>query len=244
MIISNSRKFIFVHIYKTAGEAITRALSPQLAWNDLELGGSRYGEKLAAVYRPRHGLWKHSRAEEIRTVIGAETWDAYYTFAVVRNPYDRAVSVYGYLGKRVARNRWRAALARLTPSLSPREPWSWGIMQAYLRSPSFSTFIRHPGFLQSRFAMPQFDFLADAERERVLVDKIVFLERLQEGFDEVCADLGLERITLGRVNVSKPVDGKVERLPQRARTVPDADDRAHLRRLYARDFEVFYPEVA
>ena len=48
MIISNSHKFIFVHILKTAGTSICAALDPTLRWNDVILGGTGFGEKMNA----------------------------------------------------------------------------------------------------------------------------------------------------------------------------------------------------
>jgi len=41
MILSPSQNFAFVHIHKTAGEAVTRALIPHLGSGDLTLGVSR-----------------------------------------------------------------------------------------------------------------------------------------------------------------------------------------------------------
>jgi hypothetical protein len=50
MIISHSRKFIFIHIHKTAGESISEALRPYLSGRDLLLGTSLRGELNNAYY--------------------------------------------------------------------------------------------------------------------------------------------------------------------------------------------------
>ena len=62
MLISNTHKFIFIHLYKCAGTSIGRASIPTLRWNDLLLGNTSMGEKLSDIYFGLHGLRKHSSA--------------------------------------------------------------------------------------------------------------------------------------------------------------------------------------
>jgi hypothetical protein len=58
MIISRSRGFIFVHVHKTADEAVTLALLPYLGPDDLVLGGTRAGNLRNLYWRRRHDLTK------------------------------------------------------------------------------------------------------------------------------------------------------------------------------------------
>jgi hypothetical protein len=97
MIISNSRKFIFIHIFKTAGTTITWALDPFLRWNDIALGGTLFGEKMNIAYKERFGLLKHSSALQIKGIVGEAVWSSYFTFAFVRYPYTLMVSSYTWL---------------------------------------------------------------------------------------------------------------------------------------------------
>jgi hypothetical protein len=96
-IINSTFGFVFVHVPKTGGTSLTMALAPLNRYNDLELGGTEYGEKLQLIYAGRHGLTKHSRATEMRAVMGAEAWNGAYRFTLVRNPYTRAGSTFAYL---------------------------------------------------------------------------------------------------------------------------------------------------
>ncbi|MCP4967871.1 MAG: sulfotransferase family protein [bacterium] len=95
---SHANRFIFVHIPKCAGESITHALLPTLGPEDVVLCEpvvSRRGRDGDLI--DRHGLTKHARYSRIRSAYGAAV-DDYLSFCFVRNPWDRAVSYFHYLG--------------------------------------------------------------------------------------------------------------------------------------------------
>ncbi|MBD3368994.1 hypothetical protein GF402_01370 [Candidatus Fermentibacteria bacterium] len=69
---------IFIHIPKTGGNSVTRALT----------GIPKRGESLS----PQIG--KHAKAEEVRFLLGRKAWDRCFSFALVRNPWDLMVSCY------------------------------------------------------------------------------------------------------------------------------------------------------
>lgn len=97
MIINHSRKFVFIHIPKTAGTTVTSNLSSLTRYCDQEIGGTGLGEAAQAWFTQRFGLRKHSRAEDVMNVMGTETFQAYFKFAFVRNPYKRLASAYHFL---------------------------------------------------------------------------------------------------------------------------------------------------
>lgn len=238
MIISNSRRFIFVHNYKTAGEAITAALSPHLRWTDIELGSTDHGKRLDPVYRQRFGLWKHSTAQEIRQVVGDEIWQSYLTFGVVRHPYDRAVSLYGYLGKMAQRKGWQRHLVRYSPTLRARAPWNWPMMRIYMASRSFPAFIRHPDFGAASGTEPQGRILCDgAGAGAPMVDHVLRFENLERDFAGLCERIGVGDVALPVRNAGAPRTPSPAR-PERGNG-PDAADRAVLQDIYRRDFEIF-----
>jgi hypothetical protein len=202
MIISNSRRFIFVHVMKAAGTSITRALEPGLAWNDLVLGGTELGERLQEPYRARYGLHKHSRAAEIREVVGSERWEEYLTFAVVRHPYARAVSLYTF-AERIVREQGRARWLRwlrFHPA-SRSGVWRWHAVRAYLATRGFSGFIRHREMAEAPGMRPQRDWVVDAAG-RQIVEVVGRVESLAEDLGRIAPRLGLDAGAVGRHNPS------------------------------------------
>jgi hypothetical protein len=67
--IIHAKRLILVHIQKTGGESICTALGVPTAYPE-----------------------KHFLARELRDLYGADTWQSYFKFAFVRNPWDRLVS--------------------------------------------------------------------------------------------------------------------------------------------------------
>ncbi|MCP4415557.1 MAG: sulfotransferase family protein [Chloroflexi bacterium] len=63
------REFVFIHINKTAGTSIEKALAIQ---------------------------FRHRTALEVIEELGYELWEKKFTFTFVRNPWDRVVSHYHY----------------------------------------------------------------------------------------------------------------------------------------------------
>lgn len=88
---------VYIHIPKTAGGAIENILLPWKAPGKKTL----LRRTLAKLAVPQNALTAyipgHSTAEWHRRVLGAAVFDRARRFAVVRNPYDRAISTYEFI---------------------------------------------------------------------------------------------------------------------------------------------------
>src|SRR5271165_5684282 len=113
MIINNTFQFIFVHVPKAAGTSLTNHLSKFSRYCDLEIGGTSLGEALQPEFKRRYGLSKHSSAREIRETIGEDIWHKYFTFGFVRNPYERAFSIFHFAKKMFSEQQHREAYAEM-----------------------------------------------------------------------------------------------------------------------------------
>ncbi len=228
MIVSHKHQFIFVHIHKTAGEAFSAALAPHLGESDFQIGldHSKDNDVLNGVT-----LHKHSTADLIRQAVGDEVWRRYHTFATVRHPADRAMSLYNYISRKFdeqQRVSWKRRLKQ-TLRLVPN-PMTWNAMQAFVETRDFSRFIRHPKFLADDGAQVQIHSLTDSAGD-MIVDQICRFESLADDFTEVAARFGLANAALEKVNQSGDGAQKRDSL--------NTADREYLAGVYADDFSAF-----
>ncbi len=223
MILSQSHGFIFVHVPKTAGTALTSALEPfgtnprRTLWRSI-LRRLPVVQSAETVY-----LRKHETAAGVQRKLGAQVFERYHRFAVVRNPYDHAVSHYEFM-KQFRIPKIAAKVAEM----------------------SFADYLRYrmkkPFWNDTFFArLPnQSHFLVDAAG-RLLVHRLMRFERLADDFEELARDLKLGDVHLARENET------ISRADKRAwQSYYDAESKALAEKLYRRDFDLFgYPrEIA
>ncbi len=170
MLVSHKAKFVFVHVQKTAGLSFESVLFRHFP--DIERWHGRHGHARDAV-----------------ADIGIEQWRDYYSFAFVRNPWERLVSWYAMIDSRRQKlpfyKRWQSA------------PFSTGIWnQVVQKGKTFDDFIEHctdvvfdKGCKKS-FAFNQLDYLTDANGD-LLVNKIGRFETLADDAKDVFARLGI-----------------------------------------------------
>ena len=229
MIISNSRRFIFIHISKAAGTSITRTLDQYLNWDDIVLGATDLGESLQWPYHRRFNLHKHSQAEQIKNVVGDKIWKEYFTFTIVRNPYSRTLSLYKWVKGIVD----KFGYVRYFPFriISKKKFLTWPVTKAYLSSRNFSDFIRNDKIKNDLGMKPQIEWLIN-ENGEVIVDYIGKVEQIDNDFIEISRRIGVKANKLEIHNKSKLVAAK-------DKIALTDNDYEMLYSRFQRDFEIF-----
>ncbi len=114
MIINNQYQFIYIHVAKTAGTAVSTALQKYAGPADIDLGGAvieKKGSKrheiastLNRIWPREWGIEKHSPVARIRQKVGPRIWTSYFKFAFVRNPFARTYSGFKFSQRHNAMN--------------------------------------------------------------------------------------------------------------------------------------------
>ena len=175
MLISEKHKFIFIHIYKTAGSSITNALLP-FSVGKLELFTWRVLKKfgISAPFDPRP-FPDHIKASELINKIGKDVFESFFSFAIVRNPWDWQVSLYTFMLKNTSHPQHDLAK----------------------NFNNFDNYIKWRCAEEVRF---QKDFIY-SEDGKLLVDFVGRFENLESDFQQICSHIGISA-SLPKLNVS------------------------------------------
>ncbi len=148
----DEHRCIFVHITKTAGTSVAKSLFGYLPY--------------------------HYTATDYRVIYSRKTFEHYYKFAFVRNPWDRLYSAYRYLqagGWNDDDKRWA------DEHLSGYDDFNV-FVHDWLNTANIE---KHIHF------RPQYRFVCDRHRN-ILIDYLAYFETINDDFDYLARQLGIE----------------------------------------------------
>lgn len=179
MLISYHKKFLFVHIFKTAGTSITDSLA-RFCYRPDSTRPSNWMAFFSTNWTKIHRkpIKKHATATEIRDSLDREIFNSVFKFTFVRNPWDWQVSLYHYILE---------------------NPENHGYEET-MKMGSFRNFV----FSREKLTFTQTSCLVD-ESGNLLVDFVGKFENLDQDFQSICHKVGISA-SLPHINKSKRTD--------------------------------------
>jgi chondroitin 4-sulfotransferase 11 len=169
MLVSHGRCYVFIHIQKTAGSSVETAL------RSVTPDSIFHFDDLPACRDPLKG--RHLFASDLQEYLGESTWNSYYKFAFVRNPWSRLVSWYNMCVVR------------------PTNQFMYLVKE---RTRSFEDFLEMTDGLARKTVFNQADYVTD-RKGKLSVDFVGRFETIERDFQQVCANLGIN-VKLPREN--------------------------------------------
>lgn len=102
MLVSHRKKFVYIKTVKTAGTSVEsyfeKYCMPKGEWEFTHSREQYVSDTGVIGYRGPQAKSKewfnHMRALEIQNRLGKQVWDEYFKFCVIRNPFDKLVSLF------------------------------------------------------------------------------------------------------------------------------------------------------
>jgi hypothetical protein len=185
-------KCIFIHIPKTGGISIKK---------------SAFG----------YSSLPHLTAADYRIIFNDKTYENYFTFAFVRNPWDRVFSAYRFLKKGGCTRRDRY--------------WSEANLALYKDFESFvCQWLNYKNIYTHVHFIPQCEFICNAKGE-IDVNFLGRFENLAEEFDKIMTKLDI-KVELKHLN-------KTSKISKNYRDYYTEKTSAVVAKIYQRDIELF-----
>lgn len=183
MILSHSHKFIFLHVPKVAGASMNEVFRSydMTFWAGLFTKGAKLRRHKG---RLKVGFAEHIKAKQLKDKMSSKTFEEYYKFAFVRNPWEREVSWYKWILK-----------TKVTPKLT----------EQVSKLKDFNDFV-----LWFADNLPKLDSVYDNQKDFIYDDKgsqlVNFIgryENLEGDFRKILEEVGLPLVTLPVKNATK-----------------------------------------
>ena len=196
MIISLEPAFVFVHVPKTGGRSISRALQRFVPdTGDIRPDIFDPFKKQALEANPDHqGLFgpAHFAAAHLRdNVTGREFWQKALTFAIVRNPWDRLVSFFSWLQHSNTRETRQYF----------KDHYTFHDYLRWLNDHQDPWLNENYGYAWQPGRQSQVSYVTD--ETGIIVDFIGRFESLQEEFNFLCNKLGIPCVILTRAHQTR-----------------------------------------
>lgn len=180
MILSLSHNFLFIHVYKSAGTSIVRALGHLDFRKALEGVSPEDRSRFLAnegIAPEVLSLPGHAFAKHVRDGLSPDVFKRLYKVAFVRNPWDLQLSLYNYNLK--------------LPHLQ-RKDRDFSSFESFIMSTSTTEF---PTGQQRRFLID--------DDGTPLVDFVGRFENLEADFRTVCRQIGMDHVQLEHHNATR-----------------------------------------
>lgn len=214
MRISHKYKFVFIAIPRTGSTSLRSVL------NEVSDINSVY--KYQA--NDENPFYHHISALEIKNIFADKgwDWDSYTKFCVVRNPFDRSVSLYHHRIDTQSR-------------VAPGKPAIYNILRGLKYKLFYNkTFAQWLGSKESNQGLSRSvkSFTFDAEGN-CLVDKFIRFEHLDDEFDELARELGFNA-EVSQIDKQNKTQKRVE-----YRSYYDSDTRKQIEDRYRFEIDTF-----
>ena len=180
MLISDTHKFIFVHIRKAAGSSIRDTLEPLSIQKPTDVL-SKIKSRILHIEKDYHkyAFRQHSDITMVKKIMPKELFDTYFKFAFVRNPWKRLVSEFEFIKRRPDHGRHKKVIKM--------------------------TFTEYIIYQAKRVDAHQINMLAD--KDGILqMDFIGKFENLQEDWNYICDKIGVKNKQLSHRKKATKVD--------------------------------------
>lgn len=111
VLVSHIFKFIYIKNRKVAGTSVEAFFEKYCIKPDKKYKAEHQSEQRVSEYGiigcrmvsiPKEHLWyNHITASEIKKILGSDKFNRYFKFSVVRNPYDKIVSLFHFFANKV-----------------------------------------------------------------------------------------------------------------------------------------------